>query len=71
MVKRSGCVSHFLRSETQRKRKAICSLSLPAGEQATPNSAPKEPPLRMLLELGIAVIVAVGTAKWQYRGRGW
>lgn len=30
VVKRSGCVSHFLSSETERKRKAICSLSLPA-----------------------------------------
>lgn len=38
-------------------------------EQATPSeSAPKEPPLRTLLELRMAVTAAARTAKWRHRG---
>lgn len=29
MVKKPGCVSHFLSSEADRERKAICSVPLP------------------------------------------
>lgn len=51
MVKRPGCISHFLSSEAQRRIKAICSLPLPlgrggggAGQTALCNSAPRETP---------------------------
>ena len=35
MVKRPGCVSHFLSSEAEWKRKAIWSLPLPPGARSS------------------------------------
>lgn len=45
MVKRPGCVSHFLSSEAQRKRKAICCGSSPdGGKQLLLMQLPERPP---------------------------